>query len=207
MTFPTLKLTYFNLAARAEVTRLALTVGGVPFEDERITHEAWPTLKPTVPYKQLPVLTVDGQMFCQSHAIARYAGILGGLYPTENALDALRVDEICDFNEDVLMAMAPTFREEDAEKRKAMREDLAANKLPEMLTMLESCLVASKGPWFLDSISLADLSIYNTVTMFKSGWLDHIPTDLCDKFTKIMAVFDAVSKHPNVIAYNAGQQK
>ncbi|KAG9399179.1 hypothetical protein AC1031_012140 [Aphanomyces cochlioides] len=117
------------------------------------------------------------------------------------------VDEICDFNEDVLLAISPTFREKDAEKRKAIREDLAATKLPEMLTILESRLVASNGPWFLDSISLADLSIYNTVTMFKSGWLDDIPTDLCDKFNKIMAVYDAVSKHPNVIAYNAGQKK
>ncbi|CAK4731477.1 hypothetical protein AeMF1_002425 [Aphanomyces euteiches] len=204
---PSLKVIYFDMAGRAETTRLALHVGGIPFEDERIAREAWPELKPTLPYKQLPVLTVDGQVFSQSHAMARYAGVLSGLYPKDNAVDALRVDELCDFNEDILLAVVPTFREQDAEKRKAMSEDLAANKLPEMLAMLEARLAASKGPFVLDSISLADLSIYSTVSMFQSGWLENIPTDLCDKYAKIMAIYDAVSKHPKIVEWNEAHKK
>ncbi|CAK4731500.1 unnamed protein product, partial [Aphanomyces euteiches] len=102
MSFPSMKLTYFDLPGRAETIRLALAIGGVPFQDDRVPRAAWPALKPTVPFKQLPVLTVDGQVFCQSNAIARYIGILSGLYPTDNALDALRIDEICDFRGDIL---------------------------------------------------------------------------------------------------------
>ncbi|KAF0719929.1 Aste57867_685 [Aphanomyces stellatus] len=196
------------MAGRAEMTRLALTIGDVPFEDERLTRDAWMALKPTVPFKQLPLLTVDGQALAQSSAISRYAGILAGLYPTDNHLDACRVDEIVAFGEDVLMTLAPTFREADADKKKAMREELAATKLPEMFAMLEARLAgASKGPWFLEMMSLADLAVYTMVGMFKSGWLDNIPLDICDKYSKIMSIYEAVHTHPKVAAWNEAHKK
>ncbi|KAF0719926.1 Aste57867_682 [Aphanomyces stellatus] len=185
------------------MTRLALTIGDVPFEDERLPYDAWMTLKSTVPFKQLPLLTVDGQVLAQSSAITRYAGILAGLYPTNNHLDACRVDEIVAFGDEVAMALSPSFDEQDVDKKKAMREDLATTKLPEMLGMLEDRLDAvSKGPWFLDTISLADLTVYTMVAMFKSGWLEHISLDICDKYTKTMAMYDAVRAHPKVAAWN-----
>ncbi|KAG9399183.1 hypothetical protein AC1031_012144 [Aphanomyces cochlioides] len=203
MAHPALKLTYFDMAGRAETARLALTIGGIPFQDDRIVREHWPALKQTLPYKQVPVLTVNGQVFAQSHAINRYVGILAGLYPTNNPLDGLRVDEICDFSEDMLLAFVPSFVEQDPDKRRVMREELAANKMPDMLSCLEARLASSKGSWVLDSISLADLSIYGTVSMLKSGHLDHIPTDLCDKYTKVTEIYEAVAKHPKVAAWNA----
>lgn len=52
---PKLKLTYFNIKARAEPTRLALHIGGIPFEDVRIEHSAWPAMKASMPLGQLPV--------------------------------------------------------------------------------------------------------------------------------------------------------
>ena len=53
---PKLKLTYFNIKARAEPTRLALFIGGIPFEDIRLAHgEEWPAHKGEMPYGQVPV--------------------------------------------------------------------------------------------------------------------------------------------------------
>ena len=53
---PKLKLTYFNIKARAEPTRLALFIGGIPFEDIRLSHgEEWPAHKGEMPYGQVPV--------------------------------------------------------------------------------------------------------------------------------------------------------
>lgn len=52
---PKLKLTYFNIKARAEPTRLALHIAGIPFEDKRISHEEWPALKASMPLGQIPV--------------------------------------------------------------------------------------------------------------------------------------------------------
>lgn len=55
MATPKLKLTYFNIKARAEPTRLALHIAGIPFEDVRLKHEEWPALKGSFPLGQVPV--------------------------------------------------------------------------------------------------------------------------------------------------------
>merc|ERR1712098_756442 len=62
---PEVKLTYFNLRARGEPSRLLLAYGGIKYEDERIAppwdaDSTWSTLKPTTPFGQLPVLKWDG---------------------------------------------------------------------------------------------------------------------------------------------------
>ncbi|KAG9399181.1 hypothetical protein AC1031_012142 [Aphanomyces cochlioides] len=202
MSFPALKLTYFDVPARAEVTRLALTIGGVPFEDHRIDRAEWPTLKPTMPYKQLPILTVNGQVFAQSHAIDRYAGILAGLYPIHNPLDALRVDEICDFGEEIVLLVMSSVGEQDHAKRRAIREEQARTKFPAMFAMLEARLDMMKGPWLLDSISVADLSLYCLASNIKTGFWLYLPTDLLDQYSRINAIHDAVAKHPKVAEWN-----
>ncbi|RHZ02284.1 hypothetical protein DYB26_005084 [Aphanomyces astaci] len=203
--FPTLKLTYFEMPGRAHVSRLALVIAGIPFEDERISQEAWPALKPTLPYQQMPTLTVDGQVFAQAHAIERYVGSLSGMYPTSNRLHALLVDEIVDFLDDITKLLMPSFFEQDPDKKKVLREELAATSFPRMFGYLEARLVAlpSKGPYVLDSISIADLAIHGIMLMMTSGFLDHIPQDICDKYTRTMGVFKAVQAHPKVIEWFA----
>lgn len=88
---PQLKLTYFDMAARAEPIRLALFMDGIEFEDCRILPPEFATLKPTLPSGQLLVLEVDGYVLSQSHAILRYIGNLTGLYP-QTVLDAAKCD-------------------------------------------------------------------------------------------------------------------
>ena len=39
---PSLRLQYFNIAGRAEKVRLALAVGGIPFDDDRVVYADWP---------------------------------------------------------------------------------------------------------------------------------------------------------------------
>ena len=42
-----IKLTYFNVRGRGELSRLILQYAQVPFEDNRIAREEWPKLKPS----------------------------------------------------------------------------------------------------------------------------------------------------------------
>lgn len=42
------------------------------YEDQRVERENWPSLKPTMPTGQIPVLEFDGKKLSQSVAIARY---------------------------------------------------------------------------------------------------------------------------------------
>ncbi|CAN0570993.1 unnamed protein product, partial [Ectocarpus sp. 12 AP-2014] len=58
--------------ALGEQLRLALAQSGVEWIDNRVTFEEWPTLKPTMPYQQVPVLEVDGAVIPQTFAILRY---------------------------------------------------------------------------------------------------------------------------------------
>jgi glutathione S-transferase len=91
---PRLKLTYFDFhGGRGEPARLALSMGGIPFEDDRVPPSEWERRKPNTPFGALPVLEVDGQMLAQSNAINRYVGKLTDLYPTD-AWQAALCDEV-----------------------------------------------------------------------------------------------------------------
>ena len=67
-----IKLTYFNIEAAAEPTRLALALAGQKYEDDRIEFKDWPTLKPKTPYGALPLMVIDnGPVKTQSMAMLR----------------------------------------------------------------------------------------------------------------------------------------
>ena len=106
---PKLKLTYFNIEGAAEKVRLALKLGGLEFQDERIEMAAWQQLKPSTPYGQLPLLSIDDQPpVTQSFAMLRYIGRLSNLYP-EDPVKALHVDEVCGLQEDFARALSPSM--------------------------------------------------------------------------------------------------
>ena len=69
---PNLKLTYFDFhGGRGEPARLALSIAGIPFEDDRVPGADWPRRKPSTPFGSLPVLEVDGAIVTQSNVRAR----------------------------------------------------------------------------------------------------------------------------------------
>merc|ERR1712125_288293 len=90
-TMPSIKLTYFDIEGVAEQIRLALVLSGTEFEDIRVKFPDWAEMKPTTPYGQLPLLTVDdGPTRTQSNAMLRWAGMLKPekeLYPADKVFD------------------------------------------------------------------------------------------------------------------------
>ena len=61
-----LKLTYFDFhGGRGEPARLALSIGGIPFEDDRVPPSEWGSRKAHTPFGALPVLEKDGQAVAQ----------------------------------------------------------------------------------------------------------------------------------------------
>jgi glutathione S-transferase len=173
-----LKLTYFDFhGGRAEPARLAMHIGNIAFEDHRFTYADFAEIRKSTPFKQVPVLHVDGVLITQSSAITRYVGKLAGLYPTD-AYQALLCDEVMDVVEDATVKMGPTFGLTGDALAQA-RTALVQGALPMYLGWLQSQLEAHGGTYFADSrLTIADLKVFTYVRGLNSGRLDHVPTDL-----------------------------
>ena len=142
-----LKLTYFDFhGGRGEPARLALSIGGIPFEDDRVAPSNWPSRKADTPFGALPVLEVDGKTVSQSNAINRYVGKLADLYPSDPWQAAL-CDEVMEAVEDIGTKIGATFALPE-EQKKAQREELVAGPIPFYLTRLEQRLEAHGGRYF-----------------------------------------------------------
>lgn len=201
--YPTLKLSYFDFhGGRGEPARLALSMAGIPFEDDRIPGPQWATFKPQTPFGQLPVLEVDGKILSQSNAINRFVGKLTGLYP-EDAWQAAKCDEVCDALEALSGEMAASFRMKDQDQLRAERERLVAGPITLYLRVLDKLLVDAGGEWFADGrLTMADLKSALNVRHLLSGKLDHVPVDLCERVAPaLLAHSQRVFAHPGVKAY------
>merc|ERR1711971_1203854 len=128
---PKVKLTYFNLRARAETARLLLAYGGIQYEDYRVraTFEhpgEWTEMKPTTPYGGLPLLEWDGVCIAQSMAIARFLAREVGL-AGRNSLEAAQVDEVVDAVNDIFQAgLNAIFSNDPAQMSKHVAEGIPA---------------------------------------------------------------------------------
>lgn len=198
------KLVYFDIdGARGEAARLAMAIGGVPFEDDRVKFADWESRKANTPFGALPVLEVDGQTVAQSNGINRYVSKLAGLYPS-NAWQAALCDEAMDAVEEIATKVwATTFL--PAAEKKAQRESLAAGPLSHSLDRLQRRLAARGGQYFADGrLTVADLKVFVWIHHLRSGQLDHVPVDLADRVApRLVEHHDRVKEHPAIKAYYA----
>jgi prostaglandin-H2 D-isomerase / glutathione transferase len=199
-----LKLTYFDFhGGRGEPARLALSIGGLPFEDDRVPFSDWERRKPDTPFGALPILERDGQILAQSNAINRYVGKLTDLYPSDPWQAAL-CDEIMEAVEDISsMIVATLFLPE--EEKQAQRKTLVEGPLPFYLTRLQRRLDERGGQYFAaDRLSVADLKVFVWIRHLKSGALDHVPIDLVDRVApKLVEHYERIKNEPGVKAYYA----
>jgi glutathione S-transferase len=205
---PKLVLSYFDFdGGRGEAARLAMHLGGIAFEDQRIAGKDWPPLRDKTPFQAMPVLEVDGKVITQSNTINRYLGKLAGLYPKDD-WQAAQVDEVMDAVEDISTKIGNTMALEGEAKKKA-REALAAGPIPRFLQQIEARLKAGGGEWFVERrLTVADLKCFLWVRWLKSGALDHIPADIVDQHAPLLAKhMERVKNHPKIAAYYAARSK
>jgi glutathione S-transferase len=199
-----LKLSYFDFhGGRGEPARLALSIGGIPFEDDRVKPGDWERRKADTPFGALPLLDVDGQVLAQSNAINRYVGKLAGLYPADPWQAAL-CDETMEAVEDITNKIAATLFLPE-EQKKIQRKALVDGPLPFFLTRLQRRLEAHGGRYFAgDSLSIADLKVFALMRQLTSGVLDHVPNDLADRLApKLVEHYKRIKNEPGVKAYYA----
>jgi glutathione S-transferase len=195
MSHPKLRLRYFPFPGRGGAIRDALNIGGIPFEDAHVALDQFPQRKAAdeFPFGALPVLDVETPAgtvtSAQSNAILRYVGRLVGLYPVDDPLRALKVDEAMDFAEEFFRLVGPSMTEQDMDKRMAMRKVLAEDGLPCWAGYLEKLLVANGRTGFVvgDALTVADLKLHWVVDKLTNGTLDGIPTSIANPFPALKA--------------------
>ena len=194
-TITTLRLRYFPFTGRAEAISDTLKIGKVAFEDDFVPPEEFGKRRAAgeFPLGGLPVMDVvtqSGEMcVAQSNAILRFSGRLSGLYPADDLLQALKIDEAMDFGEDINQQIAPSLSEHDDGKKMAMRKILAEDTLPECAMYFERLLANNGNTGFIvgKDLTVADLKLYWIFDWITSGILDGIPTTLLDPYSGIIA--------------------
>ena len=205
-------LYYFKIPFwRAEVTRLSLYIGNIPFEDFRIEGDDYDKFKQTgelpnkkiAPFKQLPVLDVDGKIFAQTGAIARFCGKLSGLYPKNDDYKAALIDQIIEGAQDINYLVTLSSRDKDPEKKKVARDILATRHLPKWFKFLEDLLKQNtKSVYFVENeLTIADLAIWRLLGWLKSGMLDGVPTTILDNYENLNKLREEIYKNPKVIKW------
>jgi len=195
-----LRLVYPNFPFwRAEVSRIALHLGQIDFEDHHPSREEFQQMKRdgVLPFGQVPVLIVDGEIIAQTGAIARFCGKLSGLYPTTDHLAAAKIDQYIDAATDITNQVSPTMRIKDEAAKLEARAALATQGLPKSLANLERLAKQSTSGFLVgDSLTIADVAIWRLLGWLKGGILDGIPTD-------ILTPFEALERHQEHIGSQA----
>jgi len=193
---PCYKLYYFDIRARAEISRLLFAAAGVKYEDIRVDGAKWAQLKPNSPFGQMPILEVDGVKLCQSKTIARYlAGQFGLAGKTD--LDRARADMLVDCGADVLEPSIKFFFEKDKAKQAELATKFKEETLPKSFELFEKLLKENKGgDSFLvgDSLTWADIAFIDLL-----GWLGALEVELpFDKAPKLKALRERVEAIPKI---------
>jgi glutathione S-transferase len=190
----TTRLTYFDSDfSRGLECRLALSLAGVTFEDDRVPSAEWPARKPGTPFGALPVLTVNGRQIAQVNAILVYTGRTRDLHPAD-PWEAARHESLMLSVEDVRHKLPPKGATDD--DTRAARQAFASGWLTRWATTVEGEVA---GPFVAgEHPNVADIKLYVILRSIASGAFDHIPTAFVESFPKLRALYAAVDALPAV---------
>ena len=190
-----IKLTYFNFNFwRIDILRLSLSYGKIPYELNQIKRDEWLGKKNQFPFGQLPVMNFDGVLHGHTHSLAIFCATKSNLYD-ENEKNALIINQVLDWANDITIKIAPSIREKNPEKAKKKREFFIKNDLNPWFSFLENLLerVSTKKIFFTDKFSLADIIAWRLIYWFKSGKLDQINKNFLEEFTVLKNYFENLS--------------
>lgn len=213
-----LKLTYLGIKGYAEPIRLALVVGGLEFEDRRVSHEEVKAMRESgeLTFGQVPMLEIDGEKFVQSQALLRWAGRRAGLYPDDLQLRCDAVEEaLVDIRRGlypqwygVILGRDPTTGEMlvpmSEEQRREVEQQLNRSVLPAQFGRLERIAQASGGPYFCgERLTICDLSFYVLASGVLDGsYCEGISPSVLDGCQCLRELVGRVAAHPMVKAWS-----
>jgi len=206
---PDVKFVYFDAQAKGELTRILLNYGNIDFKDERLSFEAWPAIKPTTPFGQLPVLFWDGVEIPQSMAIARFIAKKVGLAGNTD-LEVAEADSVACHYEDVWTKFPKMIFAKTQEERETLVKEYLTEFLPKWLQPLEDMLKKKGGDWYVgSSVTFADLAVMVVLDFLQepdckafqemNNWEER--KRVLDSFPFVKANYQRTCALPKVAAY------
>ena len=188
---PAYKLTYFNVRARGEPIRFIFAQAGVPLEDNRVTFEQWPALKPTLPFETLPVLEEDGKVLSGNLPIARYLAEKFGLAGS-NEWENGEVASVVDFALDLQQRMFKGHFEKDEARKAEIVKESKEKEFPKFFRILNE-RISSDGFSCLNRLTYADFYIY-----IISDYILKVDENVLQDYPKLLQLRKMVAELPNI---------
>ncbi|XP_077992743.1 putative glutathione S-transferase 6 [Glandiceps talaboti] len=203
---PKIVLYYFNFRARAEVIRLILHYGGVPFEDKRITFEEWGEMTKNNAYRgplgQLPYAELDGEVICQTAALVRLAARKVGICG-ENDWETAKADSLVDTEQEALLKVGSAYLGPEGEREEKLKE-IATNIIPGYLARMEKTLESNDGGngFFVGKkITHADFMVYSKMDTVINIAKMHGKDSVLDSYPLLKAHYTKMSALPQLQEY------
>jgi len=192
---PTYEVTYWSIAARADLIRCMLHVAGAQYKNTFVTDEGWLDVKPNQRYGHLPKLTVhfdDGtrKTLWESTAIEAYLAEVLDLVPSQDPLSraecAAHRASLKELRETIwsnigLMSTLPL------EARITAHQTYRDTIIGDALVFHEG--VIRRPYYFGERISWADLALYLIVVLVKEIYGTESPATAV-RFPKIMKLVE-----------------
>jgi len=160
-----LKLTYFNMPARAELVRWMLNFRGAQFEDCRVKQAEWATIKEQYPTKQLPVLEYTDAKSGKKCTVVQAAAIIRTVAGLTNLagktpIDAIEADQAYECIRDIRDLSFQVAAEKDETRKEQLKNKLKNETAPCMLSYLEKKVAANHGKFITGTdYTYADIAV------------------------------------------------
>ena len=202
-----LSLIYFDFPFwRAEVSRIALNIGKIKFNDIRVGREEFIRARSSgklddgtiIPFNQLPCLKVNDETIAQTAGIARFCGKLSGLYPKDNDITAAKIDQFLDLITDITVLIFNAGRDLEPDQKIVKRKEFFETEFTRKFEMLEKNIPENSDLIITHYFSIADIALWSFVEWTTSGAVDGFPRDFLKNYPKIKRVTSFVNEHPAI---------
>ena len=194
-----LELIYFKMRALAEAPRLLLHYTEIEYDDvmswDYYGYD-WSEVKSKVPFKQLPMLVIDGKHeICQSIAILTFIEKVAGINITDPILNA-KANAIMQSAQELFMPLNPTINFAVGDKFKKKREDMMPF-LNSRFEDLEKALKDNDEKFYVDNKPHAcDFAVYHHLDLSKL-----LDPELIKKFPRLEKFIEDIETIETVKSY------
>jgi len=196
------KLSYYDIAGRAEPLRWILLYGGIDFEDIRAPYQfPTPSLPPDMKAKcrwgQVPLVEFEGKSLVQSLAIGRFYARKANLVPEDDYQAAL-CDEYIDAIGDLGGLIWPAVMMPDSKEKEVKMKEAIAKIKTRFLDVFESIIKANGGKHVVgDKLTWADIFLAVTI----DGFQNMLQMNLAEGHENVNKLTEMVKNTPKIKAW------